>query len=68
MPRIDEEATAAMTLLLKQSARRRELLKSSCSLIRYPCCWAAKYLHVSNLGVRTTVNPLDRLPDADNSA
>jgi integrase/recombinase XerD len=26
----------------------------------------ARYLHVSNLAVRTTVSPLDRLPDADN--
>ena len=26
----------------------------------------AKYLHVSNLAVRTTVSPLDRLPDASN--
>jgi integrase/recombinase XerD len=26
----------------------------------------AKYLHVSNLAVRTTVSPLDRLPDANN--
>jgi site-specific recombinase XerD len=25
----------------------------------------AKYLHVSNLAVRTTVSPLDRLPDTD---
>jgi len=25
----------------------------------------AKYLHVSNLAVRTTVSPLDRLPDAN---
>ena len=25
----------------------------------------AKYLHVSNLAVRTTVSPLDRLPDSD---
>jgi integrase/recombinase XerD len=26
----------------------------------------ARYLHVSNLAVRTTVSPLDRLPDANN--